>query len=48
MYKEKKVDTDAMFMLTVKDFETYPRKYQLRIFNLESESLYSFDIKMDI
>lgn len=45
LYKGKFVETKAMYMLTIKDFEVCPRPYLLRVFNLESRSLYSFDFE---
>lgn len=48
LYKDKKVDVLAMFMLTVSNFEVCPRTYLLRVFNLKAESLYSFNVELKI
>lgn len=34
LYKGKRIEVDAMYMLTIRDFDIYPRTYLLRVFNL--------------
>ena len=34
LYRGKFVETKAMYMLTIQDFDVYPRPYLLRVFNL--------------
>lgn len=43
LYRGKYIDGKMMYTLTVKDFEEMPRPYMLRVFTIESKSLYSVD-----
>jgi hypothetical protein len=43
LYRGKLIEGRMMYMLTVNNFEAFPRPYLLRVFTIEHKSLYSVD-----
>ncbi len=48
LYRGKFIDGKMMYMLTVADFQTFPRPYMLRVFTVENKNLYIVDYEQKI